>query len=123
MGVIPSFQGGNQGARDFRGGALSLESAVDMDEAADALGFESLRLRLEVAEPGGTVGCHDEDGVEVPWRGQKFLGSKDAIGLKACADLALAGLEVAQGVVGVDCIDVNAEAELRLVDRPGARGD
>lgn len=56
----------------------------------------------------------DQDRIEVPRRVELLLGLEDLLPLQSLPDLALSGLEIADGVLGIDGVDVQAEAVLRF---------
>lgn len=105
-----------QGQADLGCGTLALETAVDIVEAADPVPLQAPGLGLEVTKAGTALGRDHEHMLVVPGRRELLLAPVQALALQPLADLALPGLEVAERVAGVDRIDLEAEAVLRLED-------
>ena len=89
-------------------------------ETAQAPALQAVGLGLEVAETGSALGRDDEDGVVVPGCRQAAVEFRQALALQSCTDLALLCLQIAQGVVGVDGVDHQAQAVLRAEGGYGA---
>jgi hypothetical protein len=102
------------GPKDFCGRPFSLESTVRIEEFTHAVDMQTLGFSFEVAQAGGTLRCHDQNSREVPRRRQSLVAVEQLLCLELPANLALLGLEVANGVRGVNTRDFNGEAVLRL---------
>ena len=91
---------------------------MHIDEPADAQRFQPLRLGLEISETGATLGSHDQHPVVVPGWGQLAVVVEQSFALQALANLTLACFQIAQGVVRVNGIDLQADAVLGFEHGP-----
>ena len=110
----PGAQRFKEGGADQCRSTIALKAAVGVDEAAHAQALQPLRLGMEVAQARRAFGGDHQHRVEVPGRGQAAVGVEDTLALQPLADLALACLEVAQRVLRVDGVDLQAEAVDRV---------
>ena len=102
---------------DLRGCGLALEQAVGIEELADTVVLESAGFRLEVAQSGSALWGDDQHMVIVPGRRQPAVEGKEAFSLEPLADVTLFGLQVSEGVLGIDGIDLQAETVLGFENR------
>ena len=110
----------------FRCSALALEPAVHVLEVADAQSFQTPGLGLEVAEAGCALRCNDQDDPIVSRQRQVPVAVEESLALQPLPDLALLGLQITEGVIGIDGLRRPLDNSTNGRDfgpmvRPGAR--
>ena len=102
------------GRDDLAGGTLALEPAVGVDESADTKACQALGFLLEVPQSCRFGRRHDQNVAIVP-RGWEFaVAIEHAFTVQPSSDLFFPGFQVAQGVFGIEGIDLKAKAVLGL---------